>query len=172
MKHLFLFILTIGFTIISIAQTKGSAKLYGFKEPVTSGVAPSNIEDGNGKEIKNEAKSTFNYFIYLQTISRVYPSEMWINGVPYSVKVETIKSTPVKRDNSNNPSQTTSTILVPKTTHKVVMLTPAPAINDKLSKKGRSLSKDNELVVVYKQAGKFYYSNLKKMKELEAAIMQ
>ena len=89
------------------AQTEGSAKIYGYSEPVSKGVAPQKTIDENGKESTAENKQAFNFFIYLVSQSRVYPSEMWILGKPYSVSIERITKTPVVRKNYNNPSDPT-----------------------------------------------------------------
>jgi hypothetical protein len=152
------------------AQTKGSAKIYGYKEPVSGAVSQRAIDE-NGKPVVSDAVGRFNYFIYLVTPNRVYPSELWLNGEVYSAKIETVK-TPVVRKNFNNPSEPQSTELVPATTQQVTRLSPGPAINDKLSEKGKSLSEENELVVVYKQNGKFYYQTVSSLTLLEIAALQ
>lgn len=156
----------------AMAQTEGKAKLYGFKEPVSKGVAPQKTIDEKGNESTATGNQSFNYFIYLVSSSRVYPSEMWIHGQPYSVNLETIKATPVIRKNYNNPSDPALTELVPKTSDQVIMLKPAPAVHEKLTDRGRELSAKNELVVVFKQNGRFYYNTLSKFTVLEVAALQ
>src|SRR5690348_16920115 len=82
------------------AETKGTAERYGFKEPVVSGKHPDNVVEEGDNKSKPEAASggAANYFIYLQSPVRVYPSELWLNGSPYAVSIETV-TTPVERDN-------------------------------------------------------------------------
>lgn len=169
---LFSFCICIYFT--SAAQTPGKAKLFGYKEPVVSGRSPGNGLEENGKPaiLPGQAESSFNYFLYLQSSSRVYPSEMWINGKPYAVSIETIKQTPVVRENEVTPSQPSKTELVPATDQMVLALFPVTVSENKLTAIGRSLAAGNELVVVYKQGGKFYYNTLKKLTVLEAAPLQ
>jgi hypothetical protein len=171
MKSILLLIVVIN-TLQVNAQIEGKAKLYGFKEPVSKGIAPQKTIDERGNESKATINQAFNYFIYMVSSSRVYPAEMWIQGQPYSVSLEMIKTTPVIRKNYNNPSDPGLIELVPKTSDQVIMLKPAPAIQDKLTDKGRELSVNNELVVVFKQNGKFYYNTLRNLTVLEVAALQ
>ena len=172
MKQILLFIVAVLISLCSYTQIKGPAKIYGYKEPVSSGNIPKRIIDENGKETSPEKKPSYNYFIYLVSAGRAYPSEMWIMSKPYSVIPEFIKNTPVERKNFNIPSEPKSTVLVPKTTKKVLLLTPAPAIDNKLTNKAKNLAKTNELVIVYKSGGKFYYNSLKFLTRLELAVTQ
>jgi hypothetical protein len=71
-----------------------------------------------------------------------------------------------------NTDPPTEAELVPSTTRQVVMLKPVPSIDDKLSEKGESLSASNELVVVYRMNGKFYYNTARKFTILEPAALQ
>ena len=166
----FIILMFIGY--IASGQTQGNAKIYGYKEPVSRGASPQETIDENGNKISTTGSQAFNYFIYLVSPGRVYPSEMWLNGQPYAVSVETISETPVERKNFNNPGDLSTTELVPATDQKVIRLKPVPAIDDKLSTKGRRLSEDNELVVMYKLNGKFYFGTLKNLAILEAAALQ
>lgn len=168
MKQFLLFLFAL-VSIVSCAQTKGTAKLYGFKEPVLPGVNPNIIQE-DGNTVQEEKEQGMNYFIYLQSAARVYPSELWIMGTPYSVAVHTVK-TPVERQQFTVPGKG-KFVLVPATADKVVQLSPAPAIETKLSNKGKSLAAENALVVVYKQGGKFYYSSLKELQQLTPVALQ
>ena len=170
MKYFLFLLIASAAALVSCAQNKGSAKLYGFKEAVVSGVKTGVTEEG-GETSQQAAKSGLNYFIYLQTPGRVYPSEIWIDGTVYSVTTET-QATPVERQAFAAPSQSGKVQLVPKTSDKVVQLTPVNATPEKLSQKGKSLAESNELVVVYKQGGQFYYSVLKELKQLEPVALQ
>lgn len=171
LKQGFLIIL-MAFGFIASGQTQGNARIYGYKEPVSRGASPQQTIDENGNKISTTGYQAFNYFIYLVSPSRVYPSEMWLNGQPYAVNLETISQTPVERKNFNNPGEVNTTELVPATDQKVIRLKPVPAIDDKLSTKGRSLSEDHELVVMYKLNGKFYFGTLKNLTILEPAALQ
>jgi len=153
------------------SQTKGSAKLYGFKEPVASGKHPDNEveENGNKSTPVSTGSQSFNYFIYLQSPVRVYPAEMWLNGSVYAVSIQTV-TTPVERDNGTTGGK--KKLLVPKTTNKVLLLTPVPLAESKNSTNGKALAAKNELVVIYKQGGRFYYSVVKTLTVLETVPLQ
>lgn len=154
--------------ITSCAQEQGRAKLYGFKEEVIGGVNSSHLEE-NGEQV-NRNSTGLNYYIYLQAGTRVYPSEMWINGHPFGVSFQSV-TTPVERQEFNAPDSG-KTVLVPKTNEKVMQLVPVAAVESKLTEKGKSLAANNELVVIYKQEGRFYYSVLDQLKPLVPVALQ
>ena len=152
--------------VISCSAQTGKAKLYAFSQPVIPGVNPG------GTTVSGEPETTtgnagVNYFIYMSSSQRVYPSEIWIKGEPYSVRLTRVNQTPVVRDGIGGPIT-----LVPKTSNSVWLLTPAPPIESKLSQKGRSLSANNDVVVVYRENGRFVHSVVKQMKEIEAIPLQ
>lgn len=162
------------FSVLSLsafAQTKGSGKLYGYKQAAPPGMIRKTIDE-NGTEKAAPVKQNVNYYLYLVTSSRAYPSELWIKGEPFGVRLQTIEETPVEQTNTNVRVSTAKKLLVPKTTQKVVQLIPAPMAGKALSSKAKALSSANELVVLYKQNGKFYYQALPKMTELEAMALQ
>lgn len=154
------------------AQTKGNAVLYGYKQAVLPGANPRVISEETGEVENVMKKANYNYFFYMSSTARLYPSEIWIDGEGHSVKVETVKKTPVEIINSNTPLSPKKTTLVPKTTRRVIQLTPTPQISGKKMLKVKNLSRTHELVVVYKMNGKFYYQTMKKLIVLEAAAMQ
>jgi hypothetical protein len=63
-------------------------------------------------------------------------------------------------------------VLVPKTSKKVLLLTPYTYTETKNAGDVSSIASSNELVVLYKQNGKFYYNKLEKLEFLQAAAMQ
>lgn len=169
MKHSIIFLSICLLSIYSFSQTKGTAKIYGYKQSVVSGMR-KNVINENGQELNNAPKAKYNYWFYIVSPSIVYPSELWINGQAYSAKTEIVFETPVEKQ--GGIADSSKLVLVPKTTQRVLMLTPAPAIEKKQSEKGKSLASNNELVVVYKQAGKFHYNTIKKLTQLETVAMQ
>jgi hypothetical protein len=54
----------------------------------------------------------------------------------------------------------------------VIQLIPVPAIDGKSNAKAASMANDNEVIVVYKLNGKFYYNKLEKLSELPSAARQ
>jgi hypothetical protein len=170
MKQLFL----IGFVLFALAaagQTKGTGKLYGYKESVAPGIPRRDLQE-DGTEITQQPRARANYYIYLVTPMRAYPSEVWMNGEMYSASVRTITQTPVQHTNHQVPSEPVQTVLVPKTNERVIQITPAPAITSKQSSAGKRLAATNELVVVYRHGGKFYYQVLPKLSAMNGAAMQ
>ncbi len=151
------------------AQTKGSAKLYGFKQSVAGGKAPE-ISSGPGARASSGGGK--NYFLYALSSSRIYPSEMWIEGNHYGVDLKIISTTPVEYiDDLSTGSP--KKVMVPKTAQKVIQLITARAVQGKTeSAKAKSLSATNEMVIVYKQGSKFYYATRKMLSELDGAAMQ
>ena len=168
MKKILFLLLIIAVSVTSRSQTEGSAKLYGYIQDVLPGANNTVIVEGGG-QVNEPAKPKKNYRIYLESTSRVYPVEIWINGQPYSARMDVISSTPVVfgSETTGNKKE-----LVPKTSRKVILLTPAPYIASKNTGDVESIASTNELVVLYKQNGKFYYNKLEKLEQLEAAAMQ
>jgi hypothetical protein len=150
---------------ICLAQTKGKAKLYGYSQAVAPGVASGSIDFGSSETSPGKAGGQ-NHFIYIAAAQQIYPSEIWINGAQFTPQVTRVSTTPVSRE-----LNTGKKVLVPKTTLKVWQLTPAPAVNAKTTK-GKALAQKNKLVVVYKQAGKYYYCLLPSFAPLEGTAMQ
>lgn len=160
-------VLTIGLITLSSscqAQTKGTAKLYGFVQAVAPGA--NNTE---GTSIDGESmgggKAGRNYFFYVTSPSTIYPAAIYMNGQELSVRASRVTKTPVRKPNSEG----TSVTLVPSTKYKVWMLTPAPAIDGKSFKRAEELASSNALVLVYKQGGKWYYATVKELKSLDPA---
>ena len=168
MNKYFLFLLLIAFGFKSSAQTEGSAKLYGYVQEVLPGANNSVIVEG-GEQVTEPKKAGKNYMIYIESTSRVYPVEIWIKGEPYSASMDVISSTPVVFGSENTGNRK---VLVPKTTKKLLMLTPSPYIETKNTGDVSAIASSNELVVLYKQNGKFYYNKLEKLETLQAAAMQ
>lgn len=169
MKKIFFLFGAICLGLMLHPQPRGTIKLYGFKQTVSSGKAPETTE---GSDTKTSSGAGKNYFLYAVSSSRIYPSELWIEGARYGVTIKSITKTPVEyRDEANIGSS--KKLLVPKTSQNVIQLIPAPSIKSKsVGTKAKALSKTNELVVVYKRAGKFYYDTLKTLSDLEGAAMQ
>jgi hypothetical protein len=165
-------IITLGLAVLLAAalhaQTKGTIKIYGYKQPVSGGMVQRTIsEDGASHEVP--VKPRFNYRIYTASASVITPTEVWIRGEAFSASQSPVE-TPVVYNSPNNPV-TPATTLVPKTTKKVLQISPAP-LKDKGTTKARTLAKTNELVLVYKANGRMYYQALKKLEMLEPAFLQ
>lgn len=164
----YIFILLFSFYACnSMSQTKGSATIYAYEQSVLPGAQRGIIEEG-GSEVVTDSRTGKNYFIYIASSSRIYPAEMWINGIPYSISMEIISRTPVI--NTNQLGDTVE--LVPSTNLKVLKLTPVPYTESKNYGNISEQTKNNALVIVYKQNGRFYFNSKKQFENLEAAAMQ
>ncbi len=164
----YIFILLFSFCACnSKSQTKGNATIYAYEQSVLPGAQRGVIEEG-GSEIKTESNGAKNYFIYITSTSRIYPAEIWIHGKVYSVRMEVISKTPV----INTTPLGDTVELVPSTTRKVLQLSPAPYTESKQYGDINEQTKNNALVIVYKQNGRFYFNSQKEFKRLEAAAMQ
>ncbi len=174
MKYFFAFVFVLAAGTLW-AQTN-SDQLYGFRQTVIPGAAAAKrITDDAGNVIENNTENNrYNYYIYLATSAktRVYPVEIWLKGEPFSARPETVASTPVTATDNVILGRAQKTILVPKTTQKVIRLIPTPLMADKSSNKAKSLAQEAELVVVYKQGGKTYYKTLKTLTTLAPKALQ
>lgn len=161
MKYILLLIfLAIGFG--ALAQSRGKARIFGFVQPVAPAVAGGSL-DISGEEVPTARTGGQNLMLYIAAPSRVYPSEIWVNGEQYSVRSMEVRTSPVRHG---------SKVLVPRTAQKVWQMIPGPAAAAKSHAKARQLAKTNEMVVVYKQNGKFWYNTLAKVETLEGAARQ
>jgi hypothetical protein len=154
------------------AQSKGSVTVYGFKQAVLPGMIPGDIISEDGKRIEHPFKPKFNFFIYTASNGAIQPTEIWLNGQAYSVQSEQVAATPIEYTNPTNMPQPKKTVLVPQTTKKVFKWTLAPSVENSKNEKAKSIASANELVVVYKQNGRTYYSAVKSLKEIEPVAMQ
>lgn len=165
MKRIYLLLITATFSILCFGQTEGVSKIYAYKQKVMPGIARV---DQNGREVQR--KPQYNYSIYLVSTTKVTAVEIWIDGQAYTPIVNTVSSTPVEY---NHPQTNQGPIiLVPKTTRNVLQLSTSLNKVQKPTTKGKMLSSKNDLVIIYKGAGKLYYKTVSKISELEALHMQ
>lgn len=169
MKQLFFIMLLLSSILMTAAQEKGKVKLYGYYQPVSAGKSPEmNAETG----LRTSAGQGKNYFLYAVSSSRVYPAEIWVEGARMGVTIKTITTTPVLHGDDANigsPKQE----LVPQTSQRVTQLVLTPAATEKNpGNKAKNLAQTNEVVLVYKQDGRFQYSVLQKLTRLGSAAAQ
>jgi hypothetical protein len=165
MKCFYFLLFLICLCTVSVAQSEGASKIYGYKQKVQPGTVRV---DDNGREVQR--KSQYNYFIYLASTSKVTPVEIWLNGQPYAPIVNKVSS-PVEYTNPTFGDNKLK-LLVPKTSRNVLQLSPSLNKIQKPSAKGKTLSTKNELAIIYKGNGKLYYKALSKLNELDALAMQ
>lgn len=165
MKRLCLLLLATFSFIAVFAQTEGASKIYSYRQKIRPGTVRV---DDSGREAPG--RPLYNYLIYLESSAKVVPIEIWLNGEAYSVIVSEAKSTPVEYVSPATMNKRRT--LVPKTTKKVLQLSPSSNKIKKPTQKGKTLSAQNELVVIYKAGNKCYYKTVTKLSELEPIDMQ
>ena len=168
MKNLYLLIIATVMAASCYAQTKGSAKLYGFVQSVAGNRSLDLAEDGTTNETVRTGK---NYLLYAVSPLRIYPTEIWIEGIRYGVTVKTISKTPVIFTNEGNIESPGKT-LVPSTKEKVIQLVPNSQPTKSVGTAAKTAAKTNALVVVFKQNGTFRYASIKSLTELSGAALQ
>ena len=112
MKRFYFLFIAITLSIFSFAQTEGASKIYGYRQKVMPGTIRV---DDNGRQVPR--KPQYNYFIYLASLTKVIPIEIWIDGEVYSVTVMNVSTTPVEYTNPTSGGNRAK-ILVPKTAAK------------------------------------------------------
>ena len=155
------------------AQTRTDVQLYAYVRSVSGGMAPRISTHENNLQTVETRHAKFTYLIYLEgpDKTRIYPVEMYIRGERTGVRF-TVKKSPVEIQTGDTPAPSKTITLVPKTLNRVYQLDPAPlTMGTKINfKQTQVLS--NELVVVYKYAGKFYYAVQEKFTVLEPVVLQ
>lgn len=159
----------------SNAQTRSDVKLYGYVRPVTGGAPPRIMNKESNFLSYSSTKEKFSYMIYLEGPSklRIYPVEMYIKGQRTGVKAATVVQTPVEIKTGGNVAEYSKTVtLVPKTSKKVYHIDASSEMPSKGLNIAKVKAETNELVVVYKYGGKFYYAVQKKLIVLEPIVLQ
>jgi hypothetical protein len=156
------------------AQTRSDVKLYAYARPVAGGVPPKISTQENNLQTYSSAKAKYNYLIYLEgpANTRIYPVEMWLHGEKKGVRTTLVTTTPVEIKTGDIPNYSKTITLVPKTSNRVYQLDLGIPVPGKEMAAARAKASTNELVVVYKYAGKFYYAVQKKIKLLEPVVLQ
>ena len=168
MKNLFFIIAAVLMAASCSGQSKGKVMLYGYVQSVAGNRHSDLAEDGTTKETIRTGK---NYLLYASAPARIYPMEIWIEGVKYGVTIKSISKTPVIFKDETNIGSLEQT-LVHATKEKVIQLIPNSQPTKSLGSTAQALAKSNALVLVFKQSGKLYYNTLKSLNELSAAALQ
>ncbi|HJW18009.1 MAG TPA: hypothetical protein VJ499_12845 [Flavisolibacter sp.] len=175
MKYfLILMVLTVLFSAKLFAQSRSDVKLYAYARAVTGGVMPKISTQENGSQTMIKPKTKYSYLFYLEGPKklRIYPVELWVKGERLGVKSTAVNSTPVEISIGELPQYAKTTTLVPKTNNKVIKLDPAIAVNGKNFPKAKAKAETNEVVLVYKYGGKFYYAVQDKIKLIDPIVLQ
>ena len=98
--------------------------------------------------------------------------ELWIKGDRHGIKATDVNTTSVEISTGELPQYTKTITLVPQTKNKVIKLDPAVAVNGKNFPKAKAKAEINEVVLVYKYGGKFYYAVQDKIKLIDPIVLQ
>jgi hypothetical protein len=166
-----IFIIISGFTQISLPVKK----VHAFKQASIPGILPGYREETDiGKTNKAKPKQNFNYwfFIEIAKTEKINVTGLWIAGVPHDIKAETIKELPVKKIIFTGLDINDTTIMMPVTKNKVMLIYPSGESKDTIirSKYIRDITRVNELVIRYLWKNKVYYTTVKKLKELNPDV--
>jgi len=158
--------------LISVVTTHGqpAIKIFAWQQQSLPGTVPVGIKDENGNPIKKAAAIT-NYFIFLSFKKNysIRPVQVFIKGSSFAVDtVIEVKKTPVQQTNLTVPNNPHTKILVPKTSNKVIRISPAEK-TDSVEKSAhlKNLIKTNDVVVAYVWKEQRYFIAVKTIKELD-----
>ena len=153
-----------------MAQVSGQVKcpvkkIYAYKQASLPGIQPRTAEKGGV-----ERKETFNYWFYLSfpDSKNININNIWIAGKKFSVKTETVETSPVNKSNNISSAGNETTELVPKTKHRVILIYPSGLNNDEEELSARILKKikKNELVINFTWKEKKRFAGKKLIKVL------
>lgn len=162
----------ISFICLFVVITSGFAqvkKVYAYKQASIPGIIPSSdendIKEPGSKKI--ERKQNYNYWFYLSILKteKITVTGLWIDGKQYDIKSEMITKLPVKKIVFTGLDKNDTTIMVPVTNNKVLLVYPGAEKTDD-SKYALNFARINELVIRYTSKGKTHYITVKKIKEL------
>ena len=151
-------------------------KVYAYKQASIPGIIPASdendIKQNNGAK-KTERKQNNNYWFYLSIPKRenISITGLWISGKQHGIKSEIVINLPVKKIVFTGLEKNDTTIMVPVTRDKIILVYPSGEIPDD-SKYALNFAKTNELVIRYTSNGKTHYTTIKKIKELNPDVRQ
>jgi hypothetical protein len=150
-------------------------KIYGYKQASIPGILRDHSKENDIQPSgKTKPKQNYNYWFYLEfpKTEKVNITGLWISGIRYDIKTDTIADLPVRKIIFTGLEKNDTTIMVPVTKNKIILVYPSgeSKIND--SKYALNLARLNELVVRYVWKNKIYYTTIKKLKELAPDVRQ
>ena len=164
------------FIVSGFTQVKPPVKkLYGYKQASIPGVLLDFSEQNDIQPTgKTKPKQNFNYWFFLEfpKTEKINTTGLWISGIRYDIKTDTISDLPVTKIVFTGLEKNDTTIMVPVTKNKVILVHPSGESNIDDSKYALNLARQNELVIRYTWNNKIYYSTMKKLKEIIPDVRQ
>lgn len=148
-------------------------KVYGYKQANIPGILPDYSEENDIKPTgKTKPKQNYNYWFYLEfpKTEKINLTGLWIAGIRYDIKTDSITDLPVRKIVYTGTQENDTTIMVPFTKNKIILVHPSGESKIDDSKYALSLARQNELVIRYTWKNKIYYSTMKKLKELSPDV--
>jgi len=150
-------------------------KVYGYKQASIPGILPNYSEENDIQPSgKTKPKQNFNYWFYLEfpKTEKITITGLWISGIRHDIKADTITDLPVRKIVFTGMEKNDTTIMVPVTKNKIILIYPSGESRIDDSKYALNLARQNELVVRYTWKNKIYYTTMKKLKELDPDVRQ
>ena len=179
------FFIPIFFSIILISgftQKKPPVKkVYAYKQASIPGILPDHSEENDIKEKdgakKVERKQNYNYWFYLEMpkAEKINITGLWISGIRHDIKAEIMIDLPVRKIIFTGLDKNDTTIMVPVTKNKIILVYPSgeSKVESKvIPHQVFSPIRENELVVSYTSKGKFFYTSIKTIRELNPDVRQ
>ena len=176
-KKVFIPVFLFAIVISGFTQTKKPVKkIYGYKQASIPGILTDYTEENDIKPAgKVKPKQNYNYWFYLEIpkTEKINITGLWISGIRHDIKAEIINDLPVRKIVFTGLEKNDTTIMVPATKNKVMLIYPSGEskdIND--PKYILNLTRINELVIRYTWKNKTWYTTVKKLKELIPDVRQ
>ena len=150
-------------------------KIYGYKQASIPGILPNNPEENDTQPSdKTKHKQNYNYWFYLELpkAEKINITGLWISGTPNDIKTDTITDLPVKKIILTGLGKNDTTIIVPVTKNRILLVYPSGESKNEDSKYVLNLASMNELVVRYVWKKNTYNTSVKKLKELDPDVRQ
>ena len=150
-------------------------KVYGYKQASIPGILPNYSEESDIQSSgKTKRKQNYNYWFYLEfpKTEKINITGLWISGIRHDIKTDTITDLPIRKIIFTGMQKNDTTIMVPVTKNKIILVYPSGESKIDDSKYALNLASLNELVVRYVWKNKIYYTTMKKLKELDPDVRQ
>jgi len=175
-KKIFIPVFLLVIIVSGFIQVKPPVKkVYGYKQASIPGILP-NYSDENDIQPsgKTKHKQNYNYWFYLEfpKTEKINITGLWIAGIRHDIKADTITDLPVRKIVFTGMEKNDTTIMVPVTKNKIILIYPSGESKLDDSKYALNLARQNELVVRYTWKNNIYYTTMKKLKELDPDVRQ
>jgi hypothetical protein len=175
-KKIFIPLLLLIVIVSGFTQAKPPVKkVYGYKQASIPGILPNYSEENDIQSSgKTKRKQNYNYWFYLEfpKTEKINITGLWISGIRHDIKTDTITDLPVRKIIFTGMQKNDTTIMVPVTKNKIILVYPSGESKIDDSKYALNLASLNELVVRYVWKNKIYYTTMKKLKELDPDVRQ